>query len=118
MRTASVPAWSTAHSASPPPVMTKGSLTPEAIYAVTGEPARFVPGDGNGRAVNDDSFGIALSAFIGEELGTTAAPNPINPRFPHLAAGNRDDLRRSPTCPDYVRRGRRAHKPPGIRAVH
>jgi hypothetical protein len=51
-----------------------------------------VPGGGNGRALSDDAFGIALSTFVGVDLGATAAPKPINAEFPHLAAANDDDL--------------------------
>jgi hypothetical protein len=68
------------------------AFLPDVLRYEVGEPARFAPGGGNGRALNDDAFGIALSTFVGEGLGATTAPNPVNPEFPHLAAPNRDDL--------------------------
>jgi hypothetical protein len=68
------------------------AFLPDVLRYEVGEPARFVPGAGNGRALNDDAFGITLSTFVGEELGTTAAPSPVNPQFPHLAEATRDDL--------------------------
>lgn len=68
------------------------AFLPDVLQYRPGEPARFAPGNGNGRALHDDAFGIALSAFAGDDLGSTVSPHRVNPEFPHLSAPNREDL--------------------------
>lgn len=48
--------------------------------------ARFLPGSGNGRALHDDAFGIAVSMLVGHPLGTSTAPFTVLPTFPYLPA--------------------------------
>jgi hypothetical protein len=56
-----------------------------------GQPARFVPGADNGRALHDDAFGTALSLFNGAPLGVSPSPHPVVATFPQFApAGHRD----------------------------
>ena len=68
------------------------AFLPDVLRYRAGEPARFAPGGGNGRGLHDDAFGIAVSAFVGTELGATASPHPVVPQFPHLSPPNQDQL--------------------------
>lgn len=62
------------------------AFLPDVLRYRPGAPAHFVPGSGNGRALDDDAFGIALSTLVGQPLGTSAAPFSVSPTFPYLPA--------------------------------
>jgi len=67
------------------------AFLPDVLHFRPGQPARFHPGAGNGRALDDDAFGTALSLFNGAPLGVSPSPHPVVAAFPHLApAGHRD----------------------------
>ncbi|HLO35389.1 MAG TPA: acetyltransferase, partial [Candidatus Deferrimicrobium sp.] len=68
------------------------AFLPDVLYLRPGEPARFEPGAGNGRALHDDAFGIALSVVNGGPLGGSVSPHPVVADFPHLAPAGTDDL--------------------------
>lgn len=68
------------------------AFLPDVLYLWPGQPARYQPGYGNGRALDDDAFGIALSVLNGGPLGNTMSPHAPVPEFPHLAAADRRDL--------------------------
>jgi len=54
--------------------------------------AVFEPGGGNGRALDDDSFDIAIEALAGSRLGTASVPRPATTAFPYLSAPEPADL--------------------------
>jgi hypothetical protein len=60
------------------------AFLPDVMTYTPGRPARFVPGSGNGRALDDDTFGIAVSLLVGHPLARTRAPFTVLPSFPHL----------------------------------
>jgi hypothetical protein len=57
---------------------------PDVLRYRPGTQAHFVPGSGNGRALDDDAFGIAVSTLVGHPLATSTAPFTISPTFPYL----------------------------------
>ena len=69
-----------------------GAFLPDVLTLRPGQPARYQPGTGNGRALHDDAFGTALTVLHGSPLGITPSPHPIVPEFPHLLPANYDDL--------------------------
>jgi hypothetical protein len=69
-----------------------GAFLPDVIHFRPDQPAVFMPGAGNGRALHDDAFGTALSVLNGGPLGVTRSPRPMISQFPYLAAPNRDEL--------------------------
>jgi hypothetical protein len=70
-----------------------------------GQPATFHPGDGNGRALADNAFDIAVAVLAGSTLGTACAPRQATPAFPYLSAPQPADL---PPLADYFRSGQTA----------
>src|SRR5215813_412833 len=48
-------------------------------------PAVFEPGGGNGRALDDDSFDIAVQFLAGSRLGNASSPRPATAGFPYLS---------------------------------
>ena len=50
-----------------------------------GQPAAFHPGDGNGRALADNAFDIAVAVLAGSPIGTTPAPRQATSAFPYLS---------------------------------
>lgn len=69
-----------------------GAFLPDVMHFRPAQPAAFAPGAGNGRALHDDAFGIALSVLNGGSLGVTESPRIVVPEFPYLAPPNREDL--------------------------
>lgn len=68
------------------------AFLPDVLIVRPGQPARYEPGAGNGRALHDDAFGMALSVLAGVELGASTSPYPVVADFPHLAPASTDDL--------------------------
>jgi hypothetical protein len=68
------------------------AFLPDQLRYRPGQPARFAPGTGNGRALHDDAFGTTLSLIVGRPLGVTTSPHPVVPEFPHLAPAGHDDI--------------------------
>lgn len=67
------------------------AFLPDVLHYRPGQPARFLPGAGNGRALHDDAFGTAVSLFNGAPLGVSPSPHPLVAAFPHLPPpGHRD----------------------------
>ena len=60
------------------------AFLPDVLTYAPGQPARFVPGSGNGRALDDDAFGIAVSHLVGHPLAQSSAPFRALPNFPYL----------------------------------
>jgi hypothetical protein len=60
------------------------AFLPDVLTYTPGQPARFVPGSGNGRALDDDAFGTAVSLLVGHPLGRSSVPFRALPTFPYL----------------------------------
>ena len=82
---------------------------PDQLRYQPGQPARFVPGTGNGRGLHDDAFGTTLSLLVGRPLGVTTSPYPVVPEFPHLAPAGHDDI---PALADMLGLREHAAEPP------
>jgi hypothetical protein len=82
------------------------AFLPDVLRYRPGQPARYAPGTGNGRGLHDDAFGTTLSLLAGGQLGVTASPHPVVPRFPYLAPPGHEDL---PALADLF--GLREHDP-------
>jgi hypothetical protein len=65
---------------------------PDVITYRPGQPAAFRPGDGNGRALGDNAFDIAIAVLAGSALGNASTPRPATPAFPYLSAPQPADL--------------------------
>jgi Domain of unknown function (DUF4331) len=76
------------------------AFLPDVLTYRPGQPARFHPGDGNGRALGDDAFDIAVAVLAGSTHGSAAAPHQATPAFPYLSAPQPADL---PPLADYFR---------------
>ena len=76
------------------------AFLPDVLTYRPGQPAAFHPGDGNGRALGDNAFDIAVAAFAGSTLGNASAPRPATPEFPYLSPPQPADL---PPLIDYFR---------------
>jgi hypothetical protein len=50
-----------------------------------GQPAAFHPGDGNGRALGDNAFDLALAVLAGSPVAAISAPSQATPTFPYLS---------------------------------
>jgi Domain of unknown function (DUF4331) len=83
------------------------AFLPDLLRYRPGQPARFVPGTGNGRGLHDDAFGTTLSLLAGNRLGVTTSPNPVVPGFPHLAPAGHEEI---PALADLLGL-RRRHEP-------
>ena len=66
-----------------------GAFLPDVLHYTPGVPARFVPGSGNGRALDDDAFGTAVSLLVGHRRGSLApfAPSSTFPYVPPAHTG-------------------------------
>jgi Domain of unknown function (DUF4331) len=62
-----------------------GAFLPDVLRYTPGRPARFVPGSGNGRALHDDAFGIAVSLLAGHSLARSSAPSAASTTFPYVS---------------------------------
>lgn len=68
------------------------AFLPDVLRLRPGQPARYFPGTGNGRGLDDDAFGIALSVLVGGELGRTSSPHAVARDFPYLPEADGQSL--------------------------
>jgi len=68
------------------------AFLPDVVRYQPGVPAVFEPGGGNGRALSDDSFDIAVEFLAGSRLGNASTSRPPTPEFPYLSAPQPADL--------------------------
>jgi hypothetical protein len=68
------------------------AFLPDVLPYRPGQPAAFHPGDGNGRALGDNAFDIAVAVLAGSTLATASAPRQATPAFPYLSAPQPADL--------------------------
>jgi hypothetical protein len=68
------------------------AFLPDIVRYQSGVPAMFEPGEGNGRALGDDSFDIAVEFLAGSRLGNASTPRPATPEFPYLSPPQPADL--------------------------
>lgn len=68
------------------------AFLPDVLTYRPGQPAAFHPGDGNGRALGDNAFAVAVAVLAGSTLGTASAPRQATPAFPYLSAPQPADL--------------------------
>jgi len=86
------------------------AFLPDVVLYQPGVPAGFEPGGGNGRALDDDSFDIAIEFLAGSRLGSASVPSPPAPAFPYLSAPQPGDL---PALADlFGLRGQHPQQPP------
>jgi len=76
------------------------AFLPDVLAYRPGQPAGFHPGDGNGRALDDNAFDIAVAVLAGSRLGNASTPRQATPAFPFLSAPQPADL---PPLADYFR---------------
>jgi hypothetical protein len=81
------------------------AFLPDVVGYRPGRPARFYPGGGNGRALGDDAFDIAVAVLVGSTLGNAATPRQATPAFPYLSAPQPAEL---PPLADRFRSARAA----------
>jgi hypothetical protein len=62
------------------------AFLPDVLAYRPGWPAAFHPGGGNGRALGDDAFDIAVAVLAGSTLADASAPRRATPAFPYLSA--------------------------------
>jgi Domain of unknown function (DUF4331) len=74
------------------------AFLPDVLTYRPGQAAAFYPGGGNGRALGDDAFDIAVAVLAGSTLGAAAVPRQATPAFPYLSAPQPADL---PPLADY-----------------
>ena len=68
------------------------AFLPDVLTYRPGQPAAFHPGDGNGRALGDNAFDIAVAVLAGTTLGNASTPRQATPAFPYLSAPQPADL--------------------------
>jgi hypothetical protein len=76
------------------------AFLPDVLTYRPGQPAAFHPGGGNGRALGDNAFDIAVAVLAGSTLGNAFAPRLGTPAFPYLSGPQPADL---PPLADYFR---------------
>src|SRR6266487_2729000 len=76
------------------------AFLPDVLGYRPGQPATFHPGGGNGRALGEDAFDIAVAVLAGSTLGTAYVPRLATPAFPYLSGSQPADL---PPLADYFR---------------
>lgn len=64
----------------------QAAFLPDVVTYQPGQPAAFQPGSGNGRALDDNPFDIAVAVLAGSTLGKDSLPRPATPKFPYLSA--------------------------------
>jgi hypothetical protein len=74
------------------------AFLPDMLSYRPGQPATFHPGDGNGRALGDNAFDIAVAVLVGSTLGSACVPRQATPAFPYLSGPQPADL---PPLLDY-----------------
>jgi hypothetical protein len=70
----------------------QAAFLPDQVTYRPGQPASFQPGAGNGRALDDDAFDIAVAVLAGPTLGTASVPRPPTSEFPYLSAPSPAEL--------------------------
>ena len=68
------------------------AFLPDIVRYRPGAPAAFEPGGGNGRALDDNSFDIAVAFLASSRLGDASVPARPAPEFPYLPAPQHADL--------------------------
>lgn len=68
------------------------AFLPDVVRYQPGVAAVFEPGGGNGRALDDDSFDIAVQFLAGSRLGNASTPRLATPKFPYLSPPQPADL--------------------------
>ena len=68
------------------------AFLPDVVLYQPGTPAAYQPGGGNGRALSDDSFDIAIEVLTGSRLGNASTPRLATSAFPYLSAPQPTDL--------------------------
>jgi len=86
----------------------QAAFLPDVVTYQPGKPAAFQPGGGNGRALDDNAFDIAVAVLTGSELGDASVPRPATPDFPYLSAPQPAEL---PALADLF--GLREHRSEG-----
>jgi hypothetical protein len=61
------------------------AFLPDVLGYRPGQPAAFHPGDGNGRALGDNAFDIALAVLAGSPIASSSGPPQATPPFPYLS---------------------------------
>jgi hypothetical protein len=61
------------------------AFLPDVLGYRPGQPAAFHPGDGNGRALGDNAFDIAVGVLAGSPVASTSAPRQAAATFPYLS---------------------------------
>jgi hypothetical protein len=74
------------------------AFLPDVLAYRPGQPAQFYPGGGNGRALGDNAFDVAVAVLAGSTLGNACTPRQATPAFPYLSAPQPADL---PPLLDY-----------------
>ena len=76
------------------------AFLPDVLTYQPGQPAAFHPGGGNGRALGDNAFDVAVAVLAGSALANASAPRHATPAFPYLSAPQPAEL---PPLADYFR---------------
>ena len=84
----------------------QAAFLPDVVTYQPGQPASFRPGGGNGRALDDNAFDIAVAVLAGSTLGNASVPRPPTSEFPYLSAPRPAEL---PALADLF--GLREHGP-------
>jgi hypothetical protein len=84
----------------------QAAFLPDVVTYQPGRPAFFQPGGGNGRALDDNAFDIAVAVLAGSTLGNASVPRPPTAEFPYLSAPSPAEL---PALADLF--GLREHSP-------
>jgi Domain of unknown function (DUF4331) len=62
------------------------AFLPDVVGYRPGQPAAFHPGEGNGRALADNAFAIAVAVLTGSPAASITAPRRATSAFPYLSA--------------------------------
>ena len=84
----------------------QAAFLPDVVTYQPGQPGAFQPGSGNGRALDDNAFDIAVAVLAGSALGNASVPRPPTAEFPYLPASQPAQL---PALADLF--GLREHEP-------
>ena len=76
------------------------AFLPDVLTYRPGQPGAFHPSDGNGRALGDNAFDIAVAILAGATLGNASTQRQATAAFPYLSAPQPADL---PPLADYFR---------------
>jgi hypothetical protein len=78
----------------------QAAFLPDVVRYQPGQSASFQPGGGNGRALDDNTFDIAVAVLAGSTLGNASVPRPTTAEFPYLSTPSPAEL---PALADRVR---------------